>query len=64
MIINYLAGRFKSIRYAFGGVLELLRKEKNTRVYLFFTAAAVIMGLITQITKLEWLVIVLIISAI
>ena len=61
---EYFIGRFRAIRYALGGISELLHKEKNTRVYLFFTIAAIIMGIVTHINEVEWLVLILIISAI
>ncbi len=61
---NYFIGRIKAIRYAFSGICELWRNEKNTRVYLFFTIAVIIMGILTHINTLEWIVLVFIICAI
>lgn len=64
MISDYLRGRVKALGFAFSGLRELWRREKNTRVYLFFTAAALLAAAVLKVSMVELTVLLLIISAI
>ena len=64
MISKYIKGRIRSLGYAFSGIRELLKREKNTRIYLFFTVSAAAAGFILDISMIEWTVLILIIGAI
>jgi diacylglycerol kinase len=47
-------GRADSFRHAFAGWGHLLRTQPNARIHLFFTVAALLMGLWLRITLTEW----------
>ena len=64
MISKYIKGRLNSFKYAFSGIAELWKKEKNTRIYLFFTIAVLLAGVIFRIKVSEWIILIWIIGAI
>ena len=64
MIFDFLIGRIASFKYAFEGIAELLKKEKNTRIHLFFTVAAIAAGFIFKISPIEFCIIILTISSV
>ncbi len=49
--------RIQSFRYAFRGIIEMLRTEFNARVHAAATIAVVALGLAAGIERLEWLAI-------
>ncbi|MBU3956732.1 diacylglycerol kinase family protein [Patescibacteria group bacterium] len=50
--------------FAFSGIWEVIKAERNIKVHLVLAALAILLGLILGISRLEWLAIVLIISAV
>jgi diacylglycerol kinase (ATP) len=56
--------RFQSFRYAFRGILEMLRTESNARIHALATIVVVAFGLSIGISAFEWLAIILAIMAI
>lgn len=44
----------KSFKYAFRGICDTIRTERNMRVHLCFTFYVIIAGFVTQISKPEW----------
>ena len=49
-----LVERARSFRYAFSGLAELLRSQRNARVHLFASLLVVIVGLSLGVTRMEW----------
>lgn len=49
--------RIRSFRFAFNGILILIRKEHNSRIHIFFAALAIFLGFVLKISSLEWCVI-------
>jgi diacylglycerol kinase len=45
-----------SARHAVNGIARLLREERNARIEAVLGVLAILLGIITQITALEWLV--------
>ena len=56
-IKSMFISRLRSFRYAFNGLGDLLRKEPNARIHLFAVLAAIVMGIITKITLVEWIIV-------
>jgi len=50
--------------FAFSGISEVIKKERNIKIHLLLAAAAILLGLFLGISRLEWLAIVLIIAAV
>lgn len=51
--------KLDSFRYAFQGVADLFRSQPNARIHALATGVAVIAGYFLQISRLEWVAIVL-----
>ena len=64
MIFDFLKKRLNSFRYAFAGIKELWVKEKNTRIHMFFTIAAIAAGFLLKISPLEFALLILTIAAV
>ena len=64
MISEFFSGRIRAFQYAWAGIRNLWQKEKNTRVYLFFTVPVIIAGFIFHVSITEWCVLLLIIAAV
>ena len=56
--------RLQSFRYAFRGIGSLIRTETNARIHLVATFAVVALGLLLGISRIEWLAIILAITAV
>jgi diacylglycerol kinase len=52
----------KSFGYAFTGIYELFRSEHNIRIHFIATVCALIAGILFQISKSEWCVILIVIA--
>ncbi|MES2798835.1 MAG: diacylglycerol kinase family protein [Bacteroidota bacterium] len=50
----------KSFGYAFEGIVELLRKERNFQIHCFALVVVVGAGFFFSITRLEWVIILLV----
>ncbi len=46
--------RLKSFKYAFNGLMILVKEEHNARIHLFATICVVIAGFFLEISKIEW----------
>ena len=64
MISEFFSGRIRAFQYAWAGIRNLWQKEKNTRVYLFFTVPVIIAGFIFHVSITEWCILLLIIAAV
>jgi diacylglycerol kinase (ATP) len=54
--------RIKSFSYAFNGIKILFKVEHNARIHLFATVLVCLSGFIFKISKLEWIVITIVIG--
>lgn len=64
MISEFFSGRIRAFRFAWAGIRNLWQKEKNTRVYLFFTAAVIIAGIFFRLSIAEWCILCMTIAAV
>lgn len=51
--------RLLSFKYAGQGIVTLIKSEPNARIHLFLMSVAIILGFIFDITRFEWLILVL-----
>jgi len=56
--------RLKSFGYAFNGLKLLLKKEHNSRIHLVAAVVVILLGWELKISVVEWMVLVLVISAV
>jgi diacylglycerol kinase (ATP) len=54
--------RLASFRYAFSGLRSLLRQEPNIKLHALFTVLALGMGWYKQLSRLEWIALVVVIA--
>lgn len=54
----------KSFSFAFRGILEVLKKERNIKIHLFFAFLAVFLGIVLGIDFVSWAVVVLTIAVV
>lgn len=59
---NSFGRLIKSFGYAFTGIYKLLRSEPNTRIHILATICALTAGLLLQISKSEWCIILIVIA--
>jgi len=57
-----LAARLASFRHAFAGIATLLREEHNARIHLLATAVVLALAWQLQVSKGEWLALLLVIG--
>lgn len=53
---------FKSFKFAFKGVIEALKKEQNLKIFLVVAVGVIILSWILKITRIEWAIIVYVVS--
>jgi len=51
--------QLKSFKYAFNGLWVLLSEERNARIHLFVTVCVLAAGFVFEISKMEWVVVIL-----
>ena len=54
-----VSARLRSFRYAFAGVLTLLREQHNARLHLLATGAVVALAWVLEVSRGDWLVLLL-----
>jgi diacylglycerol kinase len=54
--------RLQSFRYAFQGLADLFRSQPNARIHLVAATAVVIAGFYFQVSRLEWMALILCIA--
>lgn len=54
----------KSFVFAFSGIWQAIKKERNLKIHLLAAFLVILAGFYFKISKVEWLVLVLIISAV
>jgi diacylglycerol kinase (ATP) len=45
---------YKSFGYAFAGIFACIKKERNIKIHLCFTAAVIFFGFFLRISPIEW----------
>jgi len=51
-----------SFGFAFSGIWQAIKKERNIKIHLTFTILVILVGLYFNIAKVEWLALIIIIS--
>ena len=64
MISEFFRGRIRAFTFAWAGIRNLWLKEKNTRVYLIFTAAVIIAGFVFTVSITEWCILIMLMAAV
>jgi len=57
-----LTDRLRSFRFAFRGILDLIKDEHNFRIHITVLLIVIVAGILLQISVPEWLVIILVSS--
>ena len=55
-----LKSRFGSFKFAFEGLLLLLKNEHNSRIHLLAAIAVIILGIIVKLNQIEWSIMVIV----
>jgi undecaprenol kinase len=53
-----------SFRHAVSGFSKALKEERNMKIHLFFTVAVVFLGFVLEVTKIEWIFLLLLIGGV
>lgn len=53
-----LQNRLKSFSYAFNGLKVLFKEEHNARIHLLVTILVIILGLVFQVSLIEWIILI------
>jgi len=57
-----LKSRFGSFKFAFDGLLFLLKNEHNSRIHLLAAIAVIILGIIVKLNQIEWALMTIVIA--
>ena len=57
-----LKSRFGSFKFAFDGLLFLIKNEHNSRIHLLAAIAVIILGIIVKLNQIEWSLMVIVIG--
>ncbi|PCJ21093.1 MAG: diacylglycerol kinase [Candidatus Cloacimonadota bacterium] len=60
--MKFVLKRLDSFKYAFSGIWTMVKSEKNAQIHLFSSLFIISIGIIYQISKLEWYAIILCIA--
>lgn len=52
----------KSFRYAYKGFIKTFKEEQNLRIQAFFAVLAAVLAIFFQISRLEWVLLIFVIS--
>ena len=50
---------FEALKHSIDGIFLVIKQERNIKIQLCFALFAVIMGIITKISSIEWLILVI-----
>ena len=64
MIFDFLKNRLPSFKYAFNGIEEFWKEEKNTRIHMFFTIAVIAAAFILKVSGTEFCILIFTIGAV
>lgn len=56
---GFLRSRINAIRIAFDGLFYVLRTQPNVKVYTTLTMAVVLAGFLFEISRIEWIILVI-----
>jgi diacylglycerol kinase (ATP) len=59
-----IRSRLKSFKYALAGIKSLIRNEHNSRIHLTAAIAAILTGIILNISFTEWAIIIVVIGVV
>jgi diacylglycerol kinase len=59
---EYLKSRLRSILIAFEGVKHVLISQQNARIHAGFTLGVILLGILLDISRWEWMVLLLVIG--
>jgi diacylglycerol kinase (ATP) len=59
-----LKSRLRSFRFAFNGLLLLLKNEHNSRIHLLAAIIVIVLGVIMKLDHYEWSLLVIVIGAV
>ena len=54
----YIFNRIKSISYALRGFVALVKTEKNAKIHLLASITAILTGLLLEVSKNEWCILI------
>lgn len=57
-----LKSRLGSFKFAFDGLLFLLKNEHNSRIHLLAAIAVIILGIIVKLNQIEWAILTIVIG--
>ena len=57
-----LLSRLNSFKYAFEGVIMMIKNEHNSRIHLFAASLAILLGIFLNLNAIEWSLVVIIIG--
>lgn len=60
--MNPLQRLLKSFQYAFKGVQRLFKLTPNARIHLFFSIGVILGGFVLEVSRVEWLILILCIA--
>ena len=56
-IVSYIRGRLKSFAFAFHGIRNLIKEERNAQIYVVMAIFAILLSYRLHISKMEWVVV-------
>ena len=57
-----IKSRLNSFKFAFQGLLSLVKNEHNARIHLFATILAIVLGIVMKISVTEWALLTIVIG--
>ena len=64
MIFNFLKSRIPAFKYAFDGIIEFWKEEKNTKIHTFFTVVVFALAFILKVSGTEFCILILTICSV
>ena len=61
---KFISSRITSFSHAFHGLFHTIKYEKNSWIHLFVTIVVILAGFYFEITKIEWLAVILTITGV
>ena len=64
MIFKFLKSRIPSFKYAFDGIIEFWKEEKNTKIHTFFTVVVIALAFLLKVSGTEFCILILTICSV
>ncbi len=61
---NYFRKRLLSFACAFKGIWQVVKHEANFKIHILAAVVVIVLGIVLQISKIEWLVVILTIGVV